>query len=113
MWIGPSGAEEAKVPNLVGLTVSAARKFAWDAGVVIAAADPDGPPLGALTWPGVWVVTAQCPTAGAVLRRRGSVVVDFEQASHGDDAAGDPEPRSPLLPLDALSGERDLAEDAD
>ena len=111
MWIGPSNAEEVKVPNLVGLTVSAARKFAGDAGVVIAAEDPDGPPLSALTWPGVWVVTAQRPAAGAVLRRLGSVVVEFEQASPGDEA-GDREPRLPLPPLNALGGERDLAEDA-
>jgi len=80
--------------------------------VVIAAEDPDGPPLGSLTWPGVWVVTAQRPAPGAILRRRGSVVVDFEQASPGDEA-GDQEPRSPLPPPNALGGECDLAEDAD
>src|SRR4051794_29133917 len=78
-WVGPSSAEAVKVPNLVGLTVPRARKLAWDAGVVLAAEDPDGPPLGALTWPGIWVVTAQHPVAGTVLRRRGSVVVGFEK----------------------------------
>jgi len=112
MWIGPSSAEEVTVPNLVGLTVSAARKFASDAGVKIAAEDPDGPPLGALTWPGVWLVTAQRPAAGAILRRWGSVVVDFEQAPPGDEA-GDREPRSPVPPLNALDDKRDLVEDAD
>jgi hypothetical protein len=85
MWIGPSSAEEVTVPHLVGLTVATARKVAWDAGVVIAAEDPDGPPLGALTWPGVWIVTGQRPPAGAVLRRQGSVVVDFEQTSAGGE----------------------------
>jgi hypothetical protein len=112
MWVGPSSADEVKVPNLVGLTVPAARKLAWDAGVVIAAENPDGPPLGALTWPGVWMVTAQHPMAGAVLRRRGSVVVDFEQRSPGKDA-GDREPRLPLPPSNVLGGERELGEDAD
>jgi hypothetical protein len=91
MWIGPSSAEEVKVPHLVGLTVTTARKVAWDAGVVIAAQDPDGPPLGAVTWRGVWVVTAQRPAAGAVLRRQGSVVFDFEQTTSGDEA-GNQEP---------------------
>ncbi len=49
------------MPNLIGMTVPAARKAGHDAGLVVASADPDGPPLRALTWPGVWVVTAQRP----------------------------------------------------
>ena len=111
-WIGPSSADEVRVPSLVGLTVSAARKLAWDAGVVVAAEDPDGPPLGALTWPGVWVVTAQRPAPGSVMRRRGSVVVDFRKGLPGD-GAGDHEPRLPLPPLNVLSAERDPAVDRD
>lgn len=111
-WTGPGSADEVTVPHLVGLTVSLARRVAWEAGVVVAAADPDGPPLGALTWPGVWVVTAQHPEPGARLRRLGSMVVEFREWSPGDDA-GVREPRSPVLPLDALSAERDLAEDAE
>ena len=111
-WIGPSTADEVTVPNVVGLTVREARRVAWEAGVVVAAADPDGPPLGALTWPGVWVVTAQRPAPGSVLRRRGSLVVEFREWSGGDEA-GDREPRRPLPPLDALGAERDLPRDAD
>jgi hypothetical protein len=108
-WIGPSSAEAVRVPDLVGLTVPAARKVAWDAGVVIAAEDPDGPPLSSLTWPGVWVVTAQQPASGSVLRRRGSVVVDFRKRP--GEETGNREPRRPLPPFDVLTGERDLAED--
>ena len=47
------------VPDLVGLTVAEARRIGHDAGVVVTASDPDGVPLGQLTWPGVWTVTAQ------------------------------------------------------
>jgi hypothetical protein len=111
-WIGPSSADEVRVPSLVGLTVPAARKVAWDAGVVVAAEDPDGPPLGALTWPGVWVVTAQHPAPGSVMRRRGSVIVDFRKGPPGDETR-DHEPRWPLPPLNVLSAERDPAEDGD
>ena len=39
------------MPDLVGLTVSAARVRAREAGLTIATADPDGPPLSAYTWP--------------------------------------------------------------
>jgi hypothetical protein len=110
-WTGPSSADEVAVPDVVGLTVPAARQVALKAGVVIAE-DPDGPPLGALTWPGVWVVTAQRPAPGSVLRRLGSVVVEFRERS-GGDAAGDREPRRPLPPLDVLGAQQDLTRNTD
>jgi hypothetical protein len=111
MWNGPSSNEEVKVPNLIGLTATTARDVAVKAGLVITAEDPDGPPFSALTWHGIWLVTAQHPAAGTAMRRYGSVVVDF-RAVPGNEA-GDREPRFPLPPLDVLGGERDLAEDAD
>ncbi len=86
-WMGPSTADEVTVPDIVGLIVTDARNVAWEAGVVIAAADPDGPPVGALTWPGVWVVTAQDPAPGSRMRRRGSLVIEFRKA-RGDEAGG-------------------------
>ncbi|MET9614071.1 PASTA domain-containing protein [Kitasatospora indigofera] len=52
------------MPGIVGLTVPHAREVAWEAGLVIAADDPDGPPAGAPAWPGVWLVTAQDPAPG-------------------------------------------------
>ena len=52
-------------------------------GGVSLVARPDGPPLGALTGPGVWVVVAQTPVPGSVLRRNGSVVVDVRQKPPG------------------------------
>jgi hypothetical protein len=111
-WNGPANADEVTVPNVVGLTVTVARQVALEAGVVIVAEDPDGPPLGALTWPGVWVVTAQRPAPGTVIRNLGSVVVEFQEWS-GGDAAGDREPRRPLPPLDVLNAEQDLTQDTD
>ncbi|MDH6576618.1 PASTA domain-containing protein [Kitasatospora sp. MAP5-34] len=92
-WMGPSTADEVTVPDIVGLIVTDARKVAWEAGVVIAAADPDGPPVRALTWPGVWVVTAQTPAPGSRMRRRGSLVIEFRKVPGGE--AGDREPRPP------------------
>ncbi|MFI9006351.1 PASTA domain-containing protein [Actinosynnema sp. NPDC053489] len=67
------------VPLLVGLTVPDARALGQEAGVVVTSRDIDGPPLGALTWPGTWVVTAQEPAAGTPVRRGAVVMVDFEQ----------------------------------
>ncbi|MEU3721512.1 PASTA domain-containing protein [Streptomyces sp. NPDC031705] len=84
-WVGPDTADEVSVPDLVGLIVTDARKVAWEAGLVIAAADPDGPPVGALTWPGVWRVTAQSPAPGSRMRRMGSLVIEFCKVPGTDD----------------------------
>jgi hypothetical protein len=110
-WMGPASEEETEVPDVVGLTVAAAYQAATDRGLKLAAADPDGPPLSALTWPGVWLITDQQPAAGAMLRRKGSMVVVFEQTP--DDLAGDREPRRPLPRLDGLNAELDPAAGSD
>ena len=81
------------VPDVVGLEVRRAYRVAAEAGVALAQPDPDGPPLGALAWPGEYVVTAQSPAAGAVLPRWDSVVVLFTGADDG--TAGDWGPRRP------------------
>lgn len=85
-------ADPVVVPDLVGLTMDEARRVATEAGVVPASADPDGPPLAELTWPGRFVVTRQDPGPGAVLLRWDSVVVDVCRDEGG---AGDREPRRP------------------
>ena len=69
----------ADVPQLVGMLVREARAAGHRAGVVVTSADLDGPPLGALTWPGTWVVTAQRPVAGTRLARWDNVVIEFEE----------------------------------
>ncbi|WUH96260.1 PASTA domain-containing protein [Spirillospora sp. NBC_00431] len=98
------------MPAVVGLVVPDAKRVAYEAGVVIASADPDGPPIGALTWPGVWVVIAQRPAPGTVIRRWGSVVVDVRQGPPGE--AGVREPRRPPPHAGTLSVEQDPADDA-
>jgi PASTA domain len=77
----------ADVPDLVGMFVREARSVGHRAGVVVTSADLDGPPLGTLTWPGTWVVTAQRPSAGTRLARWDTVVIEFEEVP-GEEADG-------------------------
>ncbi|MFI6505139.1 hypothetical protein [Nonomuraea typhae] len=102
-WTGPSGVGEVTVPDIVGLIVTHARDVAWEFGLILATDDPDRPPLGALTWPGVWVVTTQRPAPGSRMRRMGFLVIEFEEQSGG--SAGDREPRRPPPHLDGLTAE--------
>ncbi len=81
------------VPDLVGLPVTLARDVGHDAAVVVVAADVDGPPLGSLTWPGLWVVTGQDPVAGTPVPKWDNVHITFGRA--GGDETGDREPRLP------------------
>ncbi|MFF3596149.1 PASTA domain-containing protein [Kitasatospora indigofera] len=82
-WIGPGNADAVTVPDIVGLTVGQAREVAREAGPVITAGDPDGPPVRALTWPGARVVTARDPAPGAWVRRRGSLVAALRELPGG------------------------------
>lgn len=93
-WTGPESAALVKVPDVLGLEVAVAQKTAWAAGVVLTSGDPDGPALRTLTWPGVWIVTAQSLPPGSPMRYRGSMAVEFRAGGPGDPA-GDREPRSP------------------
>lgn len=81
------------VPDLVGLEVDRARDVGHEAAVVVVAADVDGPPLGSLTWPGVWRVTAQDPGAGSHVAKWENVRVACKRAD--GDEVGDREPRLP------------------
>jgi len=95
------------VPAVVGLTMTQARTIATQAGVVLAQADPDGPPLGALTWPGEYVVTTQNPGPGARLWRWDSVIVQWSAVDRGD-SAGVREPRWPLPPTATSGAKREI-----
>lgn len=86
-------ADEVTVPDVVGMTVDAGRRLATEAGVALAPPDADGPPLGALTWPGIWTITQQHPAPGSTVFRWDSVVVHFTPG--GDGPAGVREPRRP------------------
>jgi hypothetical protein len=73
----PASIVPVEVPHLVGLTVPAARWAGHEVGLVVTATNPDGPPLGALTWPGTWIVTAQRPAASTRLERGDTVAIEF------------------------------------
>ena len=71
------------VPLLVGMTVWDARNAGHTSGVVVTSADLDGPPLGELTSPGTWIVTAQRPVAGSLAERWSTVIIEFEERTGG------------------------------
>jgi hypothetical protein len=104
---GPGEANRVEVPQLVGMVVADARRAGHRAGLVVVSPDVDGPPLGGLTWPGIWIVTGQRPAAGAWLCRWDQVVIEFEEL-RGGGGAGDHEPRLPLPDLDAAAAETNL-----
>jgi len=85
----------AEVPGLVGLSVRRAQRVGHEHGFVVIGPNQDGPPLGALTWPGTWLVTAQDPAAGIRRARGEQVTVRFAEIP-GGGTAGDREPRLPL-----------------
>lgn len=91
------------VPDLVGLEVPQARRLADSLDLFITSGNPDGPPIGALTWPGRWVVTAQRPPRGALVARAAWIVVDVEERG---GEAGDREPRIPNPPEGTILAER-------
>lgn len=74
------------VPDVVGPPLAHARNVAHDAGVVLAQPDSDGPPLGALSWPGEYLVTGQSPRPGTRLWRWDPVVVSWRPVDRGGDA---------------------------
>jgi len=69
------------VPDVVGLPFHVGRDIGRDHGVTLANPDPDGPPVGALAWPGLFYITSQHPAAGTVVTRHSSVAVELSE--HG------------------------------
>jgi len=94
------------VPDLVGLPVHEARDVGHQAAVVVVAADVDGPPLGELTWPGLWIVTAQDPGPGSPVRKWDNVRITFRRADGNE--ADDREPRLPPPSPDDLAAHATL-----
>jgi hypothetical protein len=101
---GPGEAGRIEVPQLVGMVVADARPAGHRVGLVVVSPDVDGPPLGGLTWPGIWIVTTQRPAPGTWLHRWDNVVIAFEEL-RGSEGAGDREPRMPLPDLGELAAE--------
>ncbi|WP_045279114.1 PASTA domain-containing protein [Microbacterium oxydans] len=80
-------ADRVTVPNVIGLPFHVGRDLAHDAGVTLANPDPDGPPIGALAWPGLFYITSQQPAAGATLYRWDSVAVEFIEHGSAESTA--------------------------
>lgn len=74
------------MPDVVGLPFHIGREVASTAGVALANPDPDGPPIGALAWPGLFYITSQNPAAGSEVYRWDSVGV--EVSAHGTAESG-------------------------
>ncbi len=84
------------VPDFVGEPVHVAMEAAAEVGLVLVGPDPDGPSLRALTWPGLFWVTAQWTLPGIAVEWGSEVEVDFiedgESRSDVRAGAGDPVP---------------------
>jgi hypothetical protein len=74
-------ADGVTVPDVVGLPFHIGRDIASAAGVSLANSDPDGPPIGALAWPGLFYITSQRPLAGTDVYRWDSVAIEIVE--HG------------------------------
>lgn len=94
------------MPDLVGLAVCEARDVGHEEAVVVVATDVDGPALGALTWPGAWIVMAQDPGPGSRVRKWDNVRISFRRAD--GDEAGDHEPCLPSPSPDDLDAHATL-----
>jgi hypothetical protein len=101
---GAGDTGQVEVPDLAGMMVADARRKGHEAGLVVVSADPDGAPLAGLTWPGIWIVTAQHPAPGTRLSRWDNLRIEFEEL-RGGEGAGDREPRIPLPDPGALAAE--------
>jgi hypothetical protein len=75
------------VPDAVGLPFHVGREIASGESVTLANPDPDGPPIEALTWLGLFYITTQRPQADTVLCRWDSVVVEIVQHGTAESTA--------------------------
>jgi hypothetical protein len=92
--------ERVAVPDLVGQFVHIARDEVLKLGLDLAGADPDGVPITAATWPGLFCITTQDPAAGTLLSKGDQIRVTWvrEGQARGDVA---PSPDHPLPFLSA------------
>jgi beta-lactam-binding protein with PASTA domain len=74
-------ASTVTVPDVVGLPFHVGRDLAHSAGVTLANPDPDGPPISALAWPGLFYITSQEPAAGTTVHQWDSVTIEIVE--HG------------------------------
>lgn len=65
------------VPDLVGKPVHIAQEIAAKMGLGVRSGDPDGPGLGTRTWPGLFWVTSQDPSAGTAVEPGIQISITF------------------------------------
>jgi hypothetical protein len=70
-------------PDVVGLPFHVGRDLAAEAGVKLANPDPDGPPMAALAWPGLFYITSQSPPPGTQIEQWDSVVIEVREFDGG------------------------------
>ena len=100
---------QVTVPDVVGLPFHVARDVASGAEVALANPDPDGPPIAALAWPGLFYITSQNPLPGAQVDRWESVRVEISAFGPSDRGAVlEPHPPAPTLRAHAETQPRAL-----
>lgn len=99
--------EVVTVPDFVGQPVHIAREAATRIGLGLASGDPDGPGLGSRTWPGLFWVTSQDPSAGSLVKEGTQVRVTFIE----DGQARSDVPARPGGPLPSLKAHAQPADD--
>jgi hypothetical protein len=102
--------ERLVVPDLVGMPFHEARDLVAVMRVALANPDPDGPPIGALAWPGLFYITTQTPPPGETVRPGDSIrvtVVKDEDGKAGVPSRVVPAPPS-LSAKTARGAEGDL-----
>lgn len=83
------------VPHFVGQPFHVARHEAEEHGLSLSSTDPDGPPIGAVAWPGLFYITSQSPAAGTLVRRRSQVAVEVVPSGPLDEDAAAANPGRP------------------
>lgn len=106
-------ADRVTVPDVVGLPFHVGRDVASAAGVTLANPDPDGPPIGALAWPGLFYITSQQPAAGSALYRWDSVRVEVVEHGTEDSDATLVSPKPPKTDAAHALPQRDVIVDLD
>ncbi|MFK4852691.1 PASTA domain-containing protein [Microbacterium sp. ZW T6_19] len=86
------------VPGIVGQYVHIARDQLLKLGLDLAGSEPDGEPITAATWPGIFVVTSQDPDEGTVAHRGDQIRISFVADGQArEDVASHPGGPKPVL----------------
>jgi beta-lactam-binding protein with PASTA domain len=67
------------VPDLVGQPVHIVEEMAANIGLGLTDGNPDGPGMRSRSWPGLFWVTSQDPSAGSVLEWGSQITITFVQ----------------------------------